>query len=110
MTEIGRFIQANHIDSFQKLRVLVFFYQHPEASWTGPQIAEQLYLGDRPLLEEIIAELQAVGLVKCAAHRCKLNDVPGVKLSLRHLVNTCENPLARQEILDQVRHSAIFNH
>ena len=110
MTEIGQFIQASHIDSFQKLRVLIFFYQHPESSWTGPQIAKQLYLGDGPLLEEIIAELQAAGLVNCVAQRCKLSDETGVRLSLRHLVSVCENPLARQEILDQVRHSAIFNH
>jgi hypothetical protein len=110
MTEIARFIQTRHIDSFQKLRVLFFFYQHPESSWTGQQIAEQLYLGDGPLLEEIIAELRTAGLVNCVAHRCRLNDEAGVRLSLQHLASKCENPLARQEILDQVRHTIIFNY
>ena len=109
MTEAIQFIQVNHIDSFQKLRVLIFFYQHPESSWTGPQIAKQLYLGDGPLLEEIVTELQAAGLVSCVAHRCKLSNEAGVRLPLQHLINRYKNPLARQEILDQVRHSAIFN-
>jgi hypothetical protein len=109
MTEIARFIQTRHIDSFQKLRVLVFFYQHPESSWTGPQLAKQLYLGDEPLLEEIIAELRTAGLVNCEARRCRLSDEITVRSSLRRLINVCENPLTRQEILDQVRHSPIFN-
>lgn len=103
MTEIDRFIRANHIDSFQKLRVLIFFHQHPESSWTGPQLAKQLYLGDEPLLEEIIAELRSAGLVNCMAQRCKLSDEMAVRSSLRHLVKICENPLARQKILDRVR-------
>lgn len=110
MREIAQFIQTKQIDSFQKLRVLVFLHQHPEANWTGQQIAEQLYLGDGPLLEKIIAELQTAGLVNCVAHRCKLSDEAGVRLSLQRLVNTCENPLTRQEILDQVRYITVFNH
>jgi hypothetical protein len=109
MTEIIRFIRARHIDSFQKLRVLVFFYQHSESSWTGPQLAKQLYLGDELLLEEIIAELRAAGLVNCVARRCKLSDEMGVKSSLQRLISICENPLTRQEVLDQVRHSPILN-
>ena len=110
MTEIARFIQTRHIDSFQKLRVLVFFHQQSESSWTGQQIAKQLYLGDGPLLEEIITGLQTAGLVNCAAHHYKLSDETGIRLVLQHLVNRYENPLARQEILDQVRHATTFNY
>jgi hypothetical protein len=110
MAEITGFIQAKHIDSFQKLRVLIFFYQHLESSWTGQQIAKQLYLGDGLLIEKIIAELRTAGLVNCVAHRCKLRDEAGLRLSLQHLVNICEDPLTRQKILDQVRHIAIFSH
>jgi hypothetical protein len=110
MTEIVQFIQAHHIDSFQKLRVLLFFFQHPESNWSGRQLAEQLYLGDGPLLDEIIAQLQAAGLVNCTAHHCKLSDEMGVKLSLQQLINRYKNPLARQEILDRVRHNTIFTH
>ncbi len=103
MKEIAQFIQTRHIDSFQKLRVLIFFHKHAESSWTSPQIAERLYLGDGPLLEEIIVDLQAAELVDCVANRCKLSDEAGVRLPLQHLIKTCENPLARQEILDSVR-------
>jgi hypothetical protein len=106
-TEIVQFIQARHIDSFQKLRVLIFFHEHAESSWTSPQIATRLYLGDGPLLEKIIADLQAAGLVDCVANRCNLSDGAGVRLPLQHLVKTCENPLARQEILDTVRRRAM---
>jgi hypothetical protein len=102
-TEIVQFIQARRIDSFQKLRVLIFFHEHAESSWSSPQIVERLYLGDGPLLEKIIADLQAAGLVDCVANYCKLSNDVGVRLPLQHLVKTCENPLARQEILDTVR-------
>ena len=63
-TEIVHFIQARHIDSFQKLRILIFFHEHLESSWTSSQIVERLYFGDELLLEEIMADLQAVGLVE----------------------------------------------
>ena len=108
--EIAGFIQVRHIDSFQKLRVLVFLHKHAELSWTSQQIAEQLYLGDGPLLEAIIAELSAAGLVTCVAGHYKLNDEVGVRSTLQRLVNTYENPLARQKVLDQVRHTVIFSH
>ena len=98
-----QFIQTRHIDSFQKLRVLIFFHKHSESSWTSPQIVERLYFGDGLLLEEIIADLQAAGLVDCVANRCKLSNEAEVRSTLQHLVKTCENPLARQEILDTVR-------
>lgn len=103
MTEIGRFIQTRQIDSYQKLRVLIFFYNHADSSWTNSQIAERLYLGDGPLVEKIVADLQAAGLVDCAARRCRLRNEVGLGLKLQHLVKTCENPLARQKILDRIR-------
>jgi hypothetical protein len=104
MTEITQFIQTRQIDSYQKLRVLLFFHNHADLSWTSSQIAGRLYLGDGPLLEEIIADLQATGLVDCTAGRCRLHNEAGLRVKLQHLVKTCENPLARQEILDTVRH------
>ena len=106
-TEIVHFIQARHIDSFQKLRILIFFHEHLESSWTSSQIVERLYFGDELLLEEIMADLQAVGLVECVANRCKLSDEAEVRATLQHLVKTCENPLARQEIFDTVRRRGI---
>jgi hypothetical protein len=106
MSDIAEFIQARHIDSFQKLQLLLFLYQHPESAWTSQQMAERLYLGDVSLLEEMTADLQVAGLIDCAGNRCKVRDEAGVRERLQHLVKTCENPLARQEILDHVRRRA----
>ena len=103
MTEITQFIQTRQIDSYQKLRVLLFLHDHADSSWTSPQLAARLYLGDGPVLEEIIADLQAAGLVDCVARRCRLRNEVGLRVKLQHLVKTCENPLARQEILDSIR-------
>ncbi len=107
MNDVTKFIRARHIDSFQKLHLLIFLHQHPESSWTSQQMVERLYLGDVPLLEEMITELQAADLIECAANRCKIRDETSIKESLQHLVKTCENPLARQEILDHVARRAL---
>jgi len=110
MSNIAKFIQASHIDSFQKLHLLIFLYQHPESSWTSRQMAERLYLGDVSWLEEMIADLQAEGLVNCTGSRYRVCDEAGVQAHLQHLVKTCEDPLARQEILNYVRHRGFVTH
>jgi hypothetical protein len=102
--KITRFIQTRHINSYQKLRVLLFFHDHADSSWTNSQIAEQLYLGDGLLLEKIVADLQAAGLVDCVARQCRLCNETGLSVKLQQLVKTCEDPLARQEILNSIRH------
>jgi hypothetical protein len=110
MSDTARFIQARQIDSLQKLHLLLFLYQHPESSWTSQQMAERLFLANEPWLEEMIYELQAAGLVDCTRHGCKARDEAGLRERLRCLVETCENPLARQEILNWVRHSGRVTH
>ena len=110
MSDIARFIQARQIDSLQKLHLVLFLYRHPESSWTNQQMAEQLFLGDGPWLEEMVADLQAAGLVDCTRPRCKACDEAGLRERLEYLVKTCENPLARQEILNWVRHSGRVTH
>jgi hypothetical protein len=105
MSDIAKFIRDRQIDSLQKLHLLLFLYQHPESSWTSQQMAEQLFVGDVPWLEEMVADLQAVGLVDCTRLGCKARDEAGLRERLHCLVGTCENPLARQEILSWVRHS-----
>jgi hypothetical protein len=108
MNDITKFIRARRIDSFHKLRLLAFLYQHPESSWTSQGIAERLYLGDVPLLERIIADLRSAGLVDCVGNGCTLHNEPGVRACLQRLGEMCEDPLARQQILDQVTHSTFL--
>lgn len=103
MEKIAEFMQAKQIDSFQKLRILLFLHEHIESGWTYPQIAKRLFLGEGPLVEEVMADLQAAGLVECRATGCRLRDEASVEWPLQHLVKMCEDPLARQEILDRVR-------
>ena len=110
MIDIAKFIQTRHIDSFQKLHLLIFFHQHPESSWTTQQIVERLYLGDVPLLEEMIDDLQAAGLINRTANRFKLSDDARIRSRLHSLAKTYEDPLARQEILDDLRHRASATH
>ena len=99
------FIRAKNIDSFQKLCFLLFLHQQPELTGTSHEFAELLYLGDVRLLEEIITDLQMVGLVVCVENRCKLHDEPDIRSHLEYLAKAFEDPLIRQEILDQIGHS-----
>jgi hypothetical protein len=109
MDGITKFIRARHIDSFQKLGVLAFLYQHTGSSWTSQEIAKKLYLGDVPLLEEIMADLRSVGLVDCVGNGCTLHNEPGVRLCLQRLEEVFLDPLARQQVLDQVtRDNSLF--
>ena len=100
---VADFIRTWRIDSYQKLRVLLFLHQHPELPLTLPQLAEQLYLGYLPSVEKIINDLRQAGLVDCVRSFCRLNDDPETRSSLRSLTNAFEDPLARQEILDQIK-------
>jgi hypothetical protein len=106
---IASFIRVKHIDSFQKLCFLLFLHQHPELTGTSREFSERLYFGDVRLLEEIIADLQMVGLVDCVENGYKLHNGPDVRSCLQYLTGAFEDPLARQEILDQVRASVALS-
>jgi hypothetical protein len=106
---LANFIRANHIDSFQKLRFLLFLHQNPEVAGTCQQFAGRLYLGDLDLLKKIIRDLQETNLLNCSESRCKLRDTPEIKTELEGLAKAFEDPLSRQEIIDQVRyHNSIY--
>ena len=107
MMKAVEFIRSKQIDSYQKLRVLFFFHDHADSSWSSRQIARQLYLGEGPVLEEIIADLQAAGLLNCSVDRCRLRDETALNVGLEHLIKTYENPLARQEILNSLHRGRV---
>lgn len=102
------FVHNKKINSFQKLSFLLFLYQHPGFSGTSEQFAEQLYLGDVTLMDRIIEELFAVGLLECANRRCRLRDDQSLKLSLYNLNQAYSDPLVRQKLLNVVKGSANF--
>lgn len=97
------FLDNKHIDSYQKLRVLLFLYQHPWLK-NKQQLIERLYFGDTPLLDEIIGDLRRTGLLECDQTGCRLcNDVE-VKTCLQQLADAFEDPLIRQQLLEQINH------
>ena len=96
------FIRAKRIDSFQKLYVLLFLHQHPTLVGTSQQLANKLYLGHLPLVKEILDDLRRVGLVDIG-RRYKLCNDSEVGSYLQSLAEALKDPLARQEILEQVR-------
>ncbi|MBI1880316.1 MAG: hypothetical protein HYR94_19200 [Chloroflexi bacterium] len=104
---ITNFLQAKRIDSFQKLRFLLFLYQHPGSSGTNQEFAKRLYLGDVPLLEKITTDLQTVGLMDYVEGRYTLRWGPALKSILGDLAQTFEHPLTRQELLDRVRQKTL---
>jgi hypothetical protein len=101
---IFQFIKGRHIDSFQKLRFVLFLHQNPELIGTCQEFAAQLYLGDVSLLEKIVADLGRVGLVDCMEDRFWLTKNPDVDSCLKSLTHAYEDPLARQGILNLVRY------
>jgi hypothetical protein len=103
-------IQARHIDSFQKLHFLLFLHQHPGMTETSQQFAERLYLGYTPVWDEIITDLHRVGLLERVENCYKLRNEPEVQICLQNLARAFEDPLARQKILDQMRHRAALSH
>ncbi len=101
-TQLIDFIRSKKIDSFQKVRFLLFLHQHPNLKENCQQLAQRLFVG-LPLLERIIEELRAVGLIDCIKNCYALHREPELQLCLVTLSKTFEDPLARQEMLDYVR-------
>ena len=97
------FIHAKQIDSFQKLFFLLFLFQHPGIQGTSQEFGTRLYLGSTELIERILADLQQAGLVEKIDNGYKLHNEADSNPDLRRLVQAFEDPLTRQQLLDQVR-------
>jgi hypothetical protein len=104
MIDVGivDFLRANGIDSFQKLRFLLFLQQRPGTSGTSQELAEQLYFGDQLMFANIIFDLQSVGLLDRMEDRYKLRDEHGTREALQRLAEAFDNPVTRQELLGQI--------
>lgn len=96
---LKRYLQNKNINSFQKIRLLLFWHKHPSLKGTIQELSQRLYFGDRDRLRQMIAELQGEDLVDRLGKRYKLRNEPGVKLYLDGLARLFEDPLARQELL-----------
>jgi hypothetical protein len=101
------FIHSSHIDSVQKIFFLLFLYQHPDAKGTCQELGARLYLGNTALVEKIIADLQQAGLIDQIGDGYKLHDEPKVRFCLGCLVETFADPLARQQLLELIKHRIV---
>ncbi len=105
VNNITDFIRTKQIDSFPKLYFLLFLQQCPDMKGTSQEFAGRLYFGDTLQMEEILRDLQKVGLVVAAGHGWKLSDEPDIKTHLQQLAMRFSDPLARQELLAQMKHN-----
>lgn len=92
---------SRHIDSFQKLRFLLFLHYHPNLQATSQELAERSFLGHTPIFEILIADLHRAGLIERVGNCYKLHDHPEVRSFMQYLARLFEDPLARQQILEK---------
>ena len=95
-------LQSKHINSYHKLRFLLFLQRQPTLIGSHQEFAEWLYLGDIGLVAEIISDLMTAGLMCYSQGRYALKDDPDVRLLLDYLAEAFENPLTRPTLLDEV--------
>jgi hypothetical protein len=100
--EVINFLRRQGVHSYQEIRLLLFFCQHPDFAGTYHQFCERLYLGDCAMLEQIIRRFQHNGLIECHEGRYKLVDKPDVKARLELLAIAFDQPLSRQQLLASV--------
>ncbi len=100
---VKNYIRVKNINSFQKLRLLLFLHRHPHVKSTSQELAHHLHLGDILLIETILADLYQAGLIDRMDDHYKLTDEPEIRSLLQHLARAFEHPLTRQELLKQVK-------
>lgn len=105
---INNYIRTKNIDSFQKLRLLLFLYQNPYLKATSQEFANYLHLGDILLIENIITDLHSAGLIDRINNHYQLSAEPEIRSQLQHLARAFDHPLKRQELLKQVKPSPLL--
>lgn len=90
-----------HIDSFQKLRFLLFLHHHPNLQGTSEELAEHSFLGHTPFFEKLIAELHGAGLIEREGNHYKLHNQPEVRSFMQYLARLFEDPVARQKMIER---------
>lgn len=97
------FIRTHHIDSIQKLHLLLLFQQCPNFEGSISDIAQRLCLADTRLVNYLILDLNKVGLMVETDCRWKLSAKPEITVGLELLARSFERPLTRQRLLDQIK-------
>lgn len=99
---VKSFVRNRQIDSFQKLRMLLYVFEHPHSIETCQDLANHLFL-ETPLVERIVRELQRAGLIHQVQSKYTVSDEPDVHLCLQQISNSFNDPVARQRVLECIR-------
>jgi hypothetical protein len=102
-------MRARNIDSFQKLRVILFLQQHPGWTGTGQKFAKKLHLRNVSLVEQLLSDLRQAGLVEGVEEGFKLRNDPDLRTALQQLARAYQNPSIRQKLLDQINPGVLLN-
>ncbi len=107
---IADFIHVKQIDSFQKLRLLLFLEQYPDTIGPIQEPTAQVYFGSTSLVEKTIIDLQKTGLLVSADHNWHLSDKPDIRAGIQHLAKVFEDPLTRKDLLEQIGRMSFNRH
>jgi hypothetical protein len=102
------FIREKRIDSFQKVSFLLFLHQHASQEGVSREFARQLNFAADPLLEEVVQDLKASGVLEQQGEHYRLPNQPEVFHGMQHLAQAYEDPMTRQALLGRLyrRHAA----
>lgn len=96
-------IRCRVVDSWQKLHILLWLYEHRDLRLTCEELAQRLFLGDVSMVKEMLGELRTAGFLVAQEGRCALSDSPDVQACLASLHQAFADPLARQELIARIR-------
>lgn len=96
------FIREKRIDSFQKVSFLLFLHQHASQEGVSREFARQLNFTADPLLDEVVQDLKASGILEEQEDRYRLPNQPEVFHGMHSLAQAYQDPMTRQALLGRL--------
>jgi hypothetical protein len=96
------FVRERRLDSFQKLRLVLWLGHNPGRGFSSQQVSAALHVSDQRLLDGLLAELCETGVICCDGGLWTLADLPELRRCLDCLAIRFEDPLLRQKLLDHI--------
>lgn len=91
------------IDSWPKLHVLLWLYEHRDLRLTCQELAQPLYLGDIGMVKAMLEDLRAAGFLVEENGRWVLADSPEILACVVYLHRSFTDPLTRQSLIERIR-------
>lgn len=106
-TNLNHFLRQHQIDSFNKVWFLLFLWQRSEHS-INRAFARMATFSDERTLDEIIGELESVGLLTLQDGKCALRRESAIEMGIRAMLTAYEDPIARQQLLSRLYRRTTF--